>query len=120
MILVNDVLGSSTALVGVLSGIFMVGVGGDKTEQTLRERRHFFHVDDQISLSLEYQPTPPTFVNSHLHPHLVKPLKASNGQQEKQQKGSGEEETDGGSRGKEVVKKEGDNDDKDVKVRQFV
>ncbi|CAL4109277.1 unnamed protein product, partial [Meganyctiphanes norvegica] len=47
--------------------------GGDKTEQGLRERRHFFHVDDQISLSLEYLP-PSTTTNS------AKPLSLSNGQ----------------------------------------
>ncbi|XP_050716328.1 mucin-2-like [Eriocheir sinensis] len=58
--------------------------GGDKTEQSLRERRHFFHVDDQISLSLEHATAPPC--PSLVHSHLVKPLKVSNGQQEKQEK----------------------------------
>ncbi|XP_066981635.1 uncharacterized protein [Macrobrachium rosenbergii] len=56
--------------------------GGDKTEQSLRERRHFFHVDDQISLSLEYLPSAPTNT-SYSHLHGLKPLKISNGQQEK-------------------------------------
>ncbi|XP_071536640.1 uncharacterized protein [Panulirus ornatus] len=57
--------------------------GGDKTEQSLRERRHFFHVDDQISLSLEYLPALPSISHSHLH-SVMKPLKVNNGQQEKQ------------------------------------
>lgn len=38
---------------------------GDRTEQSLRERRHFFHVDDQISLSLEYLPP------AHAHAHAL-------------------------------------------------
>ncbi|MPC34689.1 Polycomb complex protein BMI-1 [Portunus trituberculatus] len=66
--------------------------GGDKTEQSLRERRHFFHVDDQISLSLEHVSAPPCPTQSLVHPHLVKPLKVSNGQQEKQLKTSVQEE----------------------------
>lgn len=93
-----------------------MSVGGDKTEQSLRERRHFFHVDDQISLSLEYLPAPVSFLQTHLHPHLVKPLKVSNGQQQKaQQQGSGaEEKPEGAVEEKEEIKKEGDPDEKDV------
>ncbi|XP_037789263.1 polycomb group protein Psc-like, partial [Penaeus monodon] len=60
--------------------------GGDRTEQSLRERRHFFHVDDQISLSLEYLPSPPpsssaTHAQVQAHVQALKPpLKLSNGQ----------------------------------------
>lgn len=60
--------------------------GGDRTEQSLRERRHFFHVDDQISLSLEYLPAPPssssaTHAQVQAHVQALKPpLKLSNGQ----------------------------------------
>ncbi|XP_018010106.1 flocculation protein FLO11 [Hyalella azteca] len=45
---------------------------GDKTEQSLREKRHFFHVDDQISLSLEYLPP------AHAHAHVLglRPIRA--------------------------------------------
>lgn len=39
-------------------------------------------MDDQISLSLEHATAPPC--QSLVHSHLVKPLKVSNGQQEKQ------------------------------------
>ncbi|KAK7084510.1 hypothetical protein SK128_018276 [Halocaridina rubra] len=66
--------------------------GGDKTEQSLRERRHFFHVDDQISLSLEYLPSTPTSIYSHFHG--LKPLKMNNGQPGKGKK-STEDDKDG-------------------------
>ncbi|KAK3858887.1 hypothetical protein Pcinc_034950 [Petrolisthes cinctipes] len=86
--------------------------GGDKTEQSLRERRHFFHVDDQISLSLEYLPTaPPQQHNApHLNSHVIKPLKVNNGQQEKQKQGTDDKVTDG----KEGIKKEGESEEKEV------
>ncbi|KAL7643711.1 UNVERIFIED_CONTAM: hypothetical protein RMT77_005717 [Armadillidium vulgare] len=46
--------------------------GGDKIEQSLRERRHFFHVDDQISLSLEFLPP----AHAHAHALGLRPLRA--------------------------------------------
>lgn len=49
-------------------------------------------MDDQISLSLEHVTTPPC--QSLVHSHLVKPLKVSNGQQEKQKSPSQEEKGD--------------------------
>ena len=45
---------------------------GDRTEQTLREKRHFFHVDDQISLSLEYLPP----AHAHAHALGLRPIRA--------------------------------------------
>ncbi|KAK4305170.1 hypothetical protein Pmani_022931 [Petrolisthes manimaculis] len=93
--------------------------GGDKTEQTLREQGHFFHVDDQISLSLEYLPTTtPTPTQQqqhhhnlpHLNSHVIKPLKVNNGQQEKQKQGTDDKVTDG----KEGIKREGESEEKEV------
>ena len=79
---------------GEVTGGRCLITGGDKTEQSLRERRHFFHVDDQISLSLEHVSAPPFPAQSLVHPHLVKPLKVSNGQQEKQLKSLQEEKSE--------------------------
>lgn len=87
--------------------------GGDKTEQSLRERRHFFHVDDQISLSLEYLPTAPQHNASHLSSHVIKPLKVNNGQQqEKQKQGTTDEKVT--AEGKEGIKREDEVEEKEV------
>ncbi|XP_069156089.1 mucin-2 [Procambarus clarkii] len=86
--------------------------GGDKTEQSLRERQHFFHVDDQISLSLEHLPAPPALTHSLLHSHVMKPLKVSNGQLEKQK--VGDEEKEGITGAKEEIKKEEGGEEREV------
>lgn len=87
--------------------------GGDKTEQSLRERRHFFHVDDQISLSLEYLATAPHHNNAaHINSHVIKPLKVNNGQQEKQKQGTTDEKVT--VEGKEGIKKEDETEEKEV------